>query len=176
MAMNQPLIAELTHEAETTRLVLERVPEDRLSWKPHPKSMSVGQLALHIAGIPGGLADLLSEPVREAPVVPLPEARSREELLSALAEGVAKATGRLREWSDAELTAEWRMTRNGETVLALPRIGMVRTIMLNHWYHHRGQLLVYLRLLDIPLPPVYGPTADEAPTWTEPGPGGGTPP
>jgi uncharacterized damage-inducible protein DinB len=165
MSLSQPLIAELSQEAETTRRVLERVPEDRLSWKPHPKSMSLGQLALHIAGLPGGLADLLSESEREVPTVPLPEAGSGAEILATLEESVGKAEAKLEEWTDADLAADWRMTRDGETVLTLPRIGMVRAIMLNHWYHHRGQLLVYLRLLDVPVPVVYGPTADEGPPF-----------
>jgi uncharacterized damage-inducible protein DinB len=165
MSLSQPLIAELSQEAETTRRVLERVPEDRLSWKPHPKSMSLGQLALHIAALPGGLADLLSESEREVPTVPLPEAGSGGEILATLEESVGKAQAKLAEWTDEDLAADWRMTRDGETVLTLPRIGMVRAIMLNHWYHHRGQLLVYLRLLDVPVPVVYGPTADEGPPF-----------
>lgn len=157
------LVAELTSEAATTRRVLERVPEDSLGWSPHRKSMSLGQLALHIAQLPGGLAELLDPPVSALPTVPLPEATSRAEILSHLEESVAFATERLTAWGDEGLQAEWRMTRGEETVLALPRLAMVRTTMLNHWYHHRGQLLVYLRLLDVSVPPVYGPSADEDP-------------
>lgn len=163
MTMTDSLVAELMQEAATTRQVLERVPEDKLSWAPHPKSMSLGQLALHIAVIPGAIAELISELTREVPTVPQPEATSRGEILSALDESVAVATARLSAWREDDLMAEWRMTDGEETILALPRIGMVRSVMLNHWYHHRGQLIVYLRLLDLPVPAVYGPSADENP-------------
>jgi uncharacterized damage-inducible protein DinB len=162
--MNQPLIAELKREAATTRRVLERVPEDKLSWKPHPKSMSLGQLALHVAVIPGALADFLSELKRESPdFSQRPAATSRADLLAALDQGTAAAATKLSTWSDDDLMANWTMTRGTKTLMVLPRIEMVRSIMFNHWYHHRGQLGVYLRLLDVPLPSVYGPTADEDP-------------
>ncbi|MGH7458655.1 MAG: DinB family protein [Longimicrobiaceae bacterium] len=163
MTLADSLIAELTQEAATTRRVLERVPEEKLSWAPHPKSMSLGQLSLHIAGLPRGIVELLSELTAEVPTVALPEATSVDEILSALDEGLAVATAKLTEWGDEGLTAEWTMTRGADTVLAMPRVAMVRTIMLNQIYHHRGQLTVYLRLLDVPVPPVYGPTADEDP-------------
>jgi uncharacterized damage-inducible protein DinB len=155
--------AELEQEATTTRRVLERVPEDRLAWRPHPKSMSLGQLAYHVAGIPGAIADLVSVPVREVPNVPLTEATSVEEMLTLLESSVAQAAERLDGWTEEDLFAEWRMIQDGQTLLALPRIAMLRSVMLNHWYHHRGQLLIYLRLLDVSVPAVYGPTADENP-------------
>ena len=161
MTLTDSLIAELEAEAETTRRVFERVPEDKLSWAPHPKSMSLGQLALHIAGLPRGIVELISELTVEAPVVPLPEATSIDEVVSTLNDGVDAATSKLSAWGDPGLMEEWTMTRQGEAVLRLTRAEMVRTIMLNQLYHHRGQLTVYLRLLDVPLPPVYGPTADE---------------
>lgn len=163
MRMTDVIVAELTEEAATTRRVLERVPEEKLSWAPHPKSMSLGQLALHVAMIPGALAELLSEPTREMPTVPRPEATSRAEILSALDDSVAVANAKLSAWGDEDLLAEWRLTVGGDTVLARPRMAVVRAIMLNHWYHHRGQLLVYLRLLEVPVPAVYGPSADEDP-------------
>lgn len=164
MMMTAPLISELTQEAATTRRVLERVPEAKLSWAPHPKSMSLGQLALHVAVIPGALAELLSEDTREAPDFGRQsEATAVAEILSALDDSVATATARLSTWNDDDMVAEWTMTRAGETIIAQPRIGMVRAVMLNHWYHHRGQLLVYLRLLGVAVPSVYGPSADESP-------------
>lgn len=141
---------------------MERVPPAKLSWKPHPKSMSLGQLALHTAGVPGGLAEFLHEPVREVPVVPLPEAASLEEILDIHERYVAMAASRLREWGEAGLAEEWTLTLNGVTIHKVPRMEMVRTLMFNHWYHHRAQLTVYLRLLDIPVPGVYGPSADES--------------
>ena len=155
------LIAELTQEAGTTRRVLERVPEQKVSWKPHVKSMSLGQLAHHVAFVTGAIADLVSEDTRELPTVPRPEAKSVAELLATLEESVAKATRRLSSWNDEALMRTFRLTRNGQTVLELPRIAMIRAVMLNHWYHHRGQLTVYLRLLDVPVPSVYGGSADE---------------
>ena len=161
MSMTEALIAELTRESETTRRVLERVPEDRLSWKPHEKSMSLGQLALHIARLPAAITGLFSEPTGSIRNVPLPEASSRDEILAELDEGIATARSRLTEWGEEGLNAEWRLVRDGETLLAMPRSAGLRSILLNHSYHHRGQLTVYLRLLDVPLPPVYGSTADE---------------
>lgn len=167
MTLTDSLIDELNQEAEGTRRVLERVPEDRLSWRPHPKSMSLGELALHIAQVPAGVSALLDGPSGEAPDFSgaRPEAASRGELLSALDDSIAEATSRLRRWGDEGLAAEWRMTKGDETLMAMPRIGMTRSVMLNHWYHHRGQLMVYLRLLDVPVPAVYGDSADEEPLF-----------
>lgn len=162
MARTDDFIAELEQEAETTSRVLERVPEDALSWRPHEKSMSLGQLALHIAGLPSGFAELLDEPTVEMPEMgSRPEAASVEELLETLEESVEAAARTIGAWGHEALASDWRMTRDGETVVDVPRAGMLRAGLLNHWYHHRGQLTVYLRLLDVPLPAVYGPTADE---------------
>ena len=163
MTLATTLIDELTREAATTRRVLERVPEDKLSWRPHAKSMTLGQMALHVAQTPGGVAELISESPRQVPQFKQGEASSRRELLSALDQSVEGAKARLARWGDHDLMSEWKLERDGTTLMALPRIGMVRSIMLNHWYHHRGQLLVYLRLLDVPVPSVYGPSADENP-------------
>ena len=163
MRMSDALVAEVTREAATTRRVLERVPGDRLSWAPHPKSMSLGTLALHVAMVPGAIARLLSQPVRDLPAFTPPEAASVDELLTTLDTSIGDATKQLTAWEDADLQAEWSLSRDGRTIVAVPRMVAVRSIMLNHWYHHRGQLLVYLRLLDVPVPSVYGPTADENP-------------
>lgn len=161
--MTDALIAELRQEGATTRRVLERLPDDKLTWKPHAKSMSLGGLALHVAEIPGALAEFFSELDREAPVVPLTQPASRAEVLAAFDKGMATAEARLRGWDERDLMAEWRMSRGGHQILAMPRIAALRSILFNHWYHHRGQLSVYLRLLDVPLPSIYGPTADENP-------------
>lgn len=163
MTMTERLIAELTQEASTTRRVLERVPEDKLGWKPHPKSMSLGQLAMHIALLPHGISDLLGEAVREVPAVPLPQAQSREELMLALDRSIAFALDKLWQWGDRGLEEGWRLNSEGKTLLEMQRGAFFRSVMLNHWYHHRGQLALYLRLLDVPVPPIYGPTADENP-------------
>lgn len=160
--LSEPLIAELQQEAATTRRVLERIPDQKLSWKPHPKSLSLGQLAHHVAVLPRAIAELVTPSSHELPVVPRPEPKSIREVLSTLEESVAAATKKLSSWNDSAMGETWSMTDKGKAVLQIPRIGMIRSIMLNHWYHHRGQLTVYLRLLDIPVPSVYGPSADEA--------------
>lgn len=163
MRLVDPLIAELEQEAETTRRVLERIPEDRLSWRPHPKSMSLGQLALHIATTPGGVAQVAAQDSMERPQFDRPEPKSKREVLEALEQSLASAMEFLRGLDDVRATQPWSMTLGGKPVFTVPRIGMVRTIMLNHWYHHRGEMQVYLRLLNVPVPSVYGPTADENP-------------
>lgn len=155
------LIAELTSESETTRRLLERLPEDRLAWRPHAKSMSLGQLALHFAQLPLGITAIVERPTAEVPDVPLPEPTSRREVLDALEGSVAQAVERLAAWGDAGLDAPFAFTRHGAVVARMSRGEALRSLLLNHVYHHRGQLTVYLRLLDVPLPPVYGPTADE---------------
>lgn len=161
MDNTEGLIAELKREGEATRRILERVPPDQLSWKPHEKSLSLGMLALHIAGLPGGLAEFLNETMREVPVIPFPEAASLSEILSSFDTYITIAENRLREWGEAGLLETWKLTREGITIMELPRVEVARTLMFNHWYHHRGQLTVYLRMLEVPLPVIYGPTADE---------------
>jgi uncharacterized damage-inducible protein DinB len=164
MKMIDGLLAELDQEAATTRRVLERIPQAHLTWKPHPKSMSLGQLALHVAMVPGNVAEIAAmDIVPTPPTFQHPEAATASELLPSLTESVAKAKRALGGFDDAKMGATWRLQRDGKDIMAMPRIAFVRAIMLNHWYHHRGQLLVYLRLLNQPVPSVYGPTADENP-------------
>jgi uncharacterized damage-inducible protein DinB len=163
MTMIDGLLAELEQEAETTRRVLERIPNEHLSWKPHPKSWSLGQLALHVATVPGNVAELASQDTVAPPNFVQPEAATAAELVPSLKESVAKARRALGGFDDAKMGATWRLQHAGKDIMAIPRAAFVRAIMLNHWYHHRGQLLVYLRLLDLPVPSVYGPSADENP-------------
>lgn len=163
MSIAHNLIAELEQESGTTRRVLERVPHAHLSWKPHPKSLSLGQLALHVATVPGNVAELLVADSMEAPQFVHAEAASAAELVPALEASVGRARQHLGGLSDAAMAATWRVMRGDRELMAMPRAAFARAIMLNHWYHHRGQLLIYLRLLDIPVPSVYGPTADETP-------------
>jgi uncharacterized damage-inducible protein DinB len=163
MRIADPLIMELEQEATTTRRVLERLPEAKFSWRPHPKSMSLGQLGLHVAQTPGAIARLAASDPTEPPDFEQDEATSSAALLEALEQSVAEAKTALAGWDDAAMQATWSMTVNGKTMMAMPRMGLIRAIMLNHWYHHRGQLLVYLRLLEQSVPSVYGPTADENP-------------
>jgi uncharacterized damage-inducible protein DinB len=157
------MLAELDQEAQTTKRVLERIPQAHLSWKPHPKSMSLGQLALHVATVPGNVAEMAAMDTVQPPAFVQPEATSAAELVPALNDSVTRARRALGGFDDAKMGAPWRLQRDGQDVLTMPRAALVRAIMLNHWYHHRGQLLVYLRLLNLPVPSVYGPTADENP-------------
>jgi uncharacterized damage-inducible protein DinB len=158
------LLTELEAEAGTTRRVLARVPNDRLGWRPHPKARTLGELALHVAIVPGAVAEVVSGPSpAPAPDFVDPVPGSAAELLPALDEGVARAKRLLGAMDDATLESPIRLMRGEREVFAVPRIAMARAIMLNHWYHHRGQLATYLRLLDVPVPSIYGPSADENP-------------
>jgi uncharacterized damage-inducible protein DinB len=161
----EPMINEIQQEAVTTRTILERVPADKLSWKPHPKSMSLGQLALHIAAIPEAIAELAQLEQFDAANANFnpPEPKDKQEILTALDAGVKAAREYLGGVSDSAASANWRMISRGREVFTVPRVAMLRSIMFNHWYHHRGQLSVYLRLLDVPVPVIYGRSADENP-------------
>lgn len=164
MRLIDPILAELEQESRSTRRVLERVPDAHLSWRPHPKSFSLGQLALHVATIPGNVAKLAAvDELPEPPAFVQPAAASAAELVPALDASLATARQVLNGFDDAAMMKPWRLLQGGKELMALPRMAVVRTILLNHWYHHRGQLLVYLRFHDVALPSVYGPTADESP-------------
>jgi uncharacterized damage-inducible protein DinB len=154
---------EFDQEAQTTKRVLERIPDDRLAWRPHPKSFSLGQLALHIASGPGQIVAAVAQDTAEVPNFAQPEAKSRQEVLEAFSQSMASARASLKNMDDSRLMSEWTLTRNGKTLMSIPRIGFLRSILLNHTYHHRGQLSVYLRILDVPVPSIYGPSADENP-------------
>ena len=159
------VLGEFQQEAATTKRVLERVPADKLGWKPHPKSMSLGQLAMHIATIPGGITKMAQLDEYEVNPANFDQAGPKDlgEILAALDSGVKEAQGYLGSVSDSAAVGPWRLTANGKEVMAMPRAAMLRMILLNHWYHHRGQLSVYLRLLEVPVPTIYGPSADENP-------------
>ena len=163
MAMIDSFLQELEHEAKTTRRVLERVPNNQLGWRPHPKSRTLGELALHVAGTPGEVAKLAAKSEIQAPNFKDAVPTSAAELIPALDESIATARQLLGKMDDATLNGTWRVKRNGQEVLAMPRAALLRSIMLNHWYHHRGQLSVYLRELGVPVPSIYGPSADENP-------------
>jgi len=163
MSLAEALLMEFDQEAQTTKRVLERVPDDKLAWKPHPKSFSLGQLALHIAAGPGQIVAAVAKDTAEAPDFSQPEAKSRQEVLETYSKSLASARASLKSMDDARLTSTWSLTRNGKPVMEMPRIAFLRSILMNHTYHHRGQLSVYLRLLDVPVPSIYGPSADENP-------------
>jgi uncharacterized damage-inducible protein DinB len=159
------LIAELDAETPATRRVLERVPTDKYEWRPHPKSMSAGQLAQHIATIPGSVTrfvqldgmDMATRPTGYA------SCESRDALLATFEASVAAARELLAGLDETRANAIWRLTFGDKEIFAMPRLGVMRTMCFNHWYHHRGELVVFLRLLDVPVPVVYGRTADENP-------------
>ena len=164
MSATAAILQELEQEAATTRRVLERVPSDKLAWKPHEKSMSLGTLALHVAMAPGYISDwAVQDQTQFTPGAP-PDPNSTAEILSAHDTGLTKAKSNLNAIGDAGLGRMWSMqTPDGKTVMTMPKSALVRSIVMNHVYHHRGQLSVYLRLLNVPVPSIYGPSADEAP-------------
>jgi uncharacterized damage-inducible protein DinB len=165
MALIDGMLQELEQEAQTTRRVLERVPDDRLAWKPHARARTLGQLALHIAMVPGGVAELASRPSpAEAPqFAEDPSPATAGELIPALDASIARARELVGRMDDATLMETWTMKRGDRELFAIPRVALLRSVMLNHWYHHRGQLTVYLRELGVPVPSIYGPSADENP-------------
>jgi uncharacterized damage-inducible protein DinB len=157
------MLAELDQEAQTTRRVLERVPGEHLAWRPGTQGMTLGQLAWHVATIPGGIAQLARMDGLEAGAVDF-EPRmpaSTDELLPALDAALENARAFLRGLTADEAAAPWRLTSGGQEVFTIPRSALIRTLMLNHWYHHRGQLAVYFRCLGVPVPAIYGRSADE---------------
>ena len=162
MALKDGLMAEFDHEMATTRKLLERLPEDKLSWKPHDKSMSLGGLATHLGNIPHWAGPILNDASFDLTSAPpnLEANTSRAEILAAF-DGVTKQTRAWLDKSDGEYMGMWSLTRGGQEMFSMPRVAAFRTFVLYHIVHHRGQLSVYLRLNDIPVPAIYGPTADE---------------
>jgi len=163
MAIIDGLLQELEQETQTTKRVLERVPEAHLGWKPHQKSTNLGHLAMHIALVPGGVAEAAAQPSMQRPLFPQPSPSSASELVPMLEDSVKRARKALQGLDDSALMATWKILDGETEILAMPRIAFLRSIMLNHWYHHRGQLSVYLRQLNVPVPSIYGPSADENP-------------
>jgi len=160
-----PLIAELEAEAPITRRVLDRIPADRLAWRPHPRSMTLGQLAMHVAMIPERISALSHQDGFDAATARFdpPQPGDLQEIVATHDAGLETARANLAGFSAEDLRANWRLTLGERELFAIPRAGMLRTLLFNHWVHHRGQLSVYLRLLDVPLPIIYGRSADENP-------------
>jgi uncharacterized damage-inducible protein DinB len=162
VALKDAILAEYDHEMAATRRVLERIPDSKLTWKPHDKSRTLGALGLHVANLPNWgelILDRFSVDLAEAPAINM-EPESRSSILAAFDASRAK-TRKLLDKTDAELAAMWSLKREGHEVFSLPRSAAFRTFVLSHIVHHRGQLSVYLRLNDISVPAVYGPSADE---------------
>ncbi len=167
MRLIDPLVMEFDRECATTRKVLSRVPADKLSWKPHPKSSSLGQLARHVATLPHWIGDSLLQGSYDVASGGADAAKkdpaSVTELLETFEAAVKTATAAMASLDDAAAMGPWTLKRGSAVILEMPRLALVRTILLNHTIHHRGQLTVYLRLLDVAVPSIYGPSADENP-------------
>jgi len=168
MSIAETLLPEFDHEMASTRRALERVPEDRLAWKPHEKSMTLGRLASHLSELPSWATETVSEDSFD--IAP-PDGQSkytaanfatREEILGAFDAGVRQARERIAATDDAAMFQPWSLKRGGETVFTLPRAAVLRTWLFSHVIHHRGQLTVYLRMTGAPVPSIYGPSADES--------------
>lgn len=160
--LSQAFLPEFDHEMANTRKSLERVPEDKLSFKPHPKSSTLGGLATHLATINGWATAILGQDSFDVSTAPPPsEIKSRAALLAEFDKNAAAARKNIAGATDAQLFKPWALLANGQTVFSMPRIAVLRSFILNHTIHHRAQLGVYLRLNDVPVPSIYGPSADE---------------
>lgn len=167
MAISKSMLPEFDYEMANTRKTLERIPDDKFDWKPHDKSMTLGGLATHLANIPTWATraiyrdsfDMVLQgdlPLRQ------PQAKSRSEILDTFDKNVTEARVAIAGASDEDLMGKWALLSGGKTVMTLPRVAVLRSFVMNHSIHHRGQLTVYLRLNDLPVPGLYGPSADEA--------------
>ena len=166
----QAMLAEFETQAPITRRFLERLPEDKLTWKPHEKSMTAGQLAYHIASTPGGVVRFVQTNPAQAPeFAKFPQPASCQEITETFDESVAVVREILPSIGDAEMAETWRLLAGGKEVLAQPREQFLRDIMFSHVYQHRGQFGVYLRILNVPVPASWGPSADEPPLFMQQG-------
>ena len=167
-SIGQSMLAEFETQAAVTRKFLERLPGDKLTWKPHEKSMTAGQLALHLGLVPGGVIRLVeSNPGKAPESFQFHQPASRDEILKALDESIRVVRDLLPKFDDAYMHETWRLIAGGQEVLAQPRKTFLRDVMLSHWYQHRGQFSVYLRLLGAAVPASWGPSADEPPPFMQ---------
>ena len=167
MSIGESFLPEFDNEMAGTRKALERVPEDKLDWKAHPKSHTIGWVANHLAEIPGWVE--LTVHKREFDIAPpgaepyrTPTLASRREILEMFDRNVATARKALASATDAAMAQDWSLLQGGQPILTMPRAAVIRSFVLNHTIHHRAHLLVYLRLNDVPVPGMYGPSGDEA--------------
>jgi len=166
MSMSDMVLGEFDLEMANTRKTIERVPEDKLDWKPHDKSMSLGGLATHLANIPSWTVNTFTQDELDlaSPGVPpfrLEQAKSRAALLGAFDKNVAEGRAALLNASKESWGQSWSLLNGGKKIFTLPRAAVMRSFVMSHMIHHRAQLGVYLRLLDVPVPSIYGPSADE---------------
>jgi uncharacterized damage-inducible protein DinB len=168
VSIAKTFLAEFEAQAPITRKFLERLPQDKLTWKPHEKSMTAGQLAFHIATVPAGIVRFVQGNPGQVPeFASFPQPASREEILKAFDESVATVRSELPKFDDHAMNETWRLLAGEKELLALPRALFVRDIMFSHCYQHRGQFSVYLRMLNVPVPASWGPSADEPPVFMQ---------
>ena len=168
MSIAEAMLAEFEVQAPVTRKFLERLPEDKLGWKPHEKSLSAGQLAYHMASVPGGIIRFVQNNPAQAPEsFNFPQPASRHEIFKTFDESITAVRSLLPKFDDEAMKETWRMNAGGREVLAQPRAEFVRDIMLSHWYQHRGQFSVYLRMLDVAVPASWGSSGDEPPAFMQ---------
>jgi uncharacterized damage-inducible protein DinB len=164
MSLAQSLLEDFESQAPVTRRFLERLPEDKLTWKPHHKSMTAGQLAYHIAFVPGAVLRFSQQNPQQAPDFGnFPQPSSVREILDVFDETIRTVRNTLPQMDDAGMRETWRLMKGDTELLVMPRAQFLRDVMLSHWYQHRGQFSVYLRLLDVAVPASWGPSADEPP-------------
>jgi uncharacterized damage-inducible protein DinB len=166
MTISEMLLPEFDQEMANTRIILECVPEEKFAWKPHEKSMTMGRLASHVGEMPQWAAFTINQDTLELTPGTKPfNAATKSELMDAFSANAAAAREAIAAASDEHLGKTWSLIYGGKTVLSMPRAGVLRTMVMSHLIHHRGQLSVYLRLNDIPVPGMYGPSADTKPVF-----------
>ena len=161
MPIAQSLLAEFEAQASVTRKFLERLPNNKLTWKPHPRSMTAGQLAYHLAFVPGGVVRAAQKDQITPPDFQFPQPATLQEILDTFDQSIATVREVLPGIDDTAMNATWRIVAGDQEIAAMPRAAFLRNIMLNHWYQHRGQFSVYLRMLNVAVPASWGPSADE---------------
>lgn len=160
--ISKSMLPEFDHEMSNTRRTIERVPEDKFAWKPHPKSMPLGSLAQHLATIPEWTVETIAkDSINLDTLTPLAPCENRQQLLDLFDKHVSAARASLTGASDETLLKPWSLIAGGHTLFTMPKVAVLRAFVLNHAIHHRAQLGVYLRMHDIPVPALYGPSADE---------------
>jgi len=170
MSIAETMLAEFETQAPLTRKFLERLPEDKFGWKPHEKSMTAGQLALHLASVPGGvirLAEMNPAPMPGPDAFTFAQPKTRAEVLQKFEESIATVRSVLPKFNDAAMNEPWRFKSGDQEWMVQPRLQLLRDAMLSHWYQHRGQFSVYLRMLGAAVPSTWGPSADEAPAMVQ---------
>lgn len=168
MSIAQSLFAEFEIQAPVTRRFLERLPESKLAWKPHEKSMTAGQLAYHLAVVPGSVLQFaLQNPAQAPDFASFPQPSSLKEILDTYEQSISTVRSTLPSLTDSYMQETWRLVKGDKEILAAPRGLFLRDVMLSHWYQHRGQFSVYLRILGVPVPASWGPSADEPPLFMQ---------